>query len=217
MKIMITHFDKLVDRKKSMTYQLNKYNLDFEFVSNKGKDKLTEEDRSKFDKKLKDSEISIMLHHFECYKKIVENDHDYAMILEDDVVLGHDFRRKIEKYINDLPLNWDMLFFGEGHGAHIPNYRLRSGINIYKKSTDLCNQQVGGVNGSTRCLDSYVISKKCCQRILEKINQPNYFIFMPIDHLLNFINYYNHFNIYWAEPTITVQGSTNGTFNSSIR
>ena len=29
-----------------------------------------------------------------------------------------------------------MLFFGEGHGVNIPNYRLVPGQNIYKKSTE---------------------------------------------------------------------------------
>ena len=215
MKILIIHYDKLIERKKHILEQLNKYNLECEFVSNYGKDKLNEHEKSRF-KNLKDSEISLSLHHFECYKIIAEK-YDYAIIFEDDVILADNFKNVIEKYICELPTNWDMLFFGEGHSVHIPSYRITPGINVYKKSVELNNTNIGGVNGSSRCADSYVISKKCCKKILEKINAPNYTISMPLDHLLNYINYYNNFNIYWSEPTITIQGTSNGTFQSSLR
>ena len=215
MKIFVIHYDKLVHRKKHILKELNKYDLECEFVSNYGKDMLTGYQKSKF-RNLNDSEISLSMHHFECYKRISEK-YDYAVIFEDDVILSENFKNNIEKYINDLPKDWDMLFFGEGHGVNIPNYRLVPEQNIYKKSTELNNPFPGGINGSTRCADSYVISSKCCKKILEKINSPNYIIFMPIDHLLNYINYYNNFNIFWAEPTITKQATANGIFKSSVR
>jgi hypothetical protein len=217
MKIFVIHYDKLVERKIHMLSQLQKYDLDCEFVSNFGKDVLTEKDKARF-RGLNDAEISISLHHFECYKRIAEN-YDYAIIFEDDVILGDNFKNTIEKYINDLPNDWDMLFFGAGPDQfdfHIPKFRLVDGVNVYKKCTLLNNKQ-GGINGSSRFGDSYVISKKCCQKILENINLPRYIISHPVDHLLNYINFYNNFNVYWAEPTITIQGSGNGTFKSSIR
>ena len=217
MKILVIHYDKLIERKTHILEQFNKYELECEFVSNFGKDILTQNDKAKF-RNLSDGEISLTLHHFECFKRISEN-YDYAIIFEDDVILSENFKNIIEKYIKDLPNNWDMLFFGEGNGFHIPSYRLIPEINIYKKSVKLINKIPGSVNGSTRCTDSYVISKKCCQKILKKINSPNYIITMPIDHLLNNINYNNNFNIYWAEPTITTQGTSNKnkTFETSLR
>jgi len=216
MKILVIHYDKLIKRKKHILLQLSKYNLECEFVSNYGKDTLTNEERKRF-KKLNDSEISLSLHHIECYKRVTEQqEYDYAIILEDDVILKDNFRNILEKYIRDLPEDWDMLFFGEGHGVHIPIHNIRENVHIYKKSVDLKNM-CGEVDGSTRCADSYIISKKCCKKILERINLPNYIITMPIDHLLNYINYYNNFNIYWSEPTITIQGTSTGMFKSSLR
>ena len=67
MKTYIVHYDKLVDRKKYMDYQLQLNNLCYEYVSNYGKDKLTLEDKKKF-KNISDSEISVCLHHIECFK-----------------------------------------------------------------------------------------------------------------------------------------------------
>jgi GR25 family glycosyltransferase involved in LPS biosynthesis len=215
MKILVIHYDKLVERKKHMLEQLKKYNLECDFISNWGKDKLTLQDKKKFIN-LTDSEISLTLHHFECYKQISEN-YDYAIIFEDDVLLGNNFKETIEKYISQLQEDWDMLFFGEGHEVHIPNYRLKNDINVYKKMTSLNNKIPGSINGSTRCADSYIVSKKCAKKIYEIVSRPNYIVTMPLDHLLNYINDNNKFNIYWAEPTITVQGSRNKIFNSSLR
>ena len=215
MKILVIHYDKLIERKKHILKQLDNAGLnDFEFVSNHGKEKLTPIEKSKF-KDLTDGEISLMLHHFECYK-IISEKYDYAIIFEDDVILGDNFKNKIEKNISDLPEDWDMLFFGEGHGVHIPQYRQSPGVNIYKKLTDLKNKMPGGIDGSTRCADSYIVSKKCAQKLVQVINILQ-ITSIPLDHLLNKINHLCKFNIYWAEPTLTIQGSTNGTFNSAVK
>lgn len=215
MKILVIHYDKLVERKIHILKQFNNHGLnDFEFVSNHGKDKLTVQEKSRF-KNLTDGEISLMLHHFECYK-IISKKYDYAIIFEDDVILADSFKNKIEKYISDLPDDWDMLFFGEGQGAHIPQYRLRPNVNIYKKMTDLKNNIPGGIDGSTRCADSYIVSKKCAQKIVQVIDKLQ-ITNIPLDHLLNKINHLCKFNIYWAEPTLAIQGTSNGTFKTSVR
>lgn len=215
MNILVIHYDKLVERKKSILKQFANAGLtNFDFVSNHGKDTLTEIEKSKF-RNLNDAEISLTLHHFECYK-IISEKYDYGIIFEDDVILGDDFKNKIENYIYNLPDDWDMLFFGEGIGVHIPHFRLCPGVNIYKKSTELHNKNPGGINGSSRCTDSYIVSKKCAQQIIQVINRLQ-IINLPTDHLLNKLNYLNKFNIYWAEPTITVQGTSNGIFKTSLR
>ena len=215
MKILVIHYDKLIERKKHMLKQFEKAGLnDFEFVSNHGKDKLTAQEKSNF-KNLTDGEISLMMHHFECYK-IISQKYNYAIIFEDDVILADNFKNRIEKYISELPEDWDMLFFGEGQGVHIPQYRLRTDVNIYKKMTDLKNKIPGGIDGSTRCADSYIVSKKCAQKIAQVINMLNV-TSIPLDHLLNKINHFCKFNIYWAEPTLAIQGTSNGTFKTSVR
>lgn len=215
MKILVIHYDKLVERKNHILNEFKKHNLEnYEFVSNYGKDKLTIENKSKF-KNLTEGEISLMLHHFECYK-IISEKYDYAIIFEDDVILADDFKTKIEKYIADLPNDWDMLFFGEGHGVHISNFRLIPGVNIYKKMTNLKNNIPGGIDGSARCSDSYIVSKKCAQKMVQVINSLK-ITSIPLDHLLNKINHFCRFNIYWAEPTLAIQGTSNGMFKTSVR
>jgi GR25 family glycosyltransferase involved in LPS biosynthesis len=198
-----------------MITQLDNYGLEYEFVSNFGREILTNEQKLRFNN-LNTSEISLFLHQIECYKRIVDSNLGYGVVLEDDVIFGEDFKNNLEKYINELPENWDMLFFGEGHGVHIPVYRLVDNKNVYLKSVELNNKVPGSVNGATRCADSYIISNKCCKKILSCFSKIQ-LIKHPFDHFLNKICYYNNLNVFWSEPTITVQGTSTGLFKSSLR
>jgi len=213
MKIFIIHYDKLINRKEKILQQMNKFNLDFEFISNHGKDKLTIEDRRKF-KNLRDGEISVALHHIECYKRIVCDNLNEALILEDDVLLRDNFVFLLDLYIKQLPQNWNMLFIGDGCGLHINNKLFIKNQFIYKKE----NSVFGKPNeGATRCLDSYLINKKTAEIIVEKLNMPNYTILVPADFWMNCVIRNNNFNVYWAEPTIVTQGSEKGVYKSSLR
>jgi len=202
MKIYIVHYDKLVERKKYMIEQLEKNGLNnYEFISNHGKDNLTLKDRKMF-KNLSDGEISVSLHHIECFKKIKENNEDYALIFEDDALLYPNFKSILELYIKELPENWDMLFIGDG--CKFDKNLFVKGKNIYEKK-------------QTNCADSYLISKRCCGIILEKLKLPNYTILVPVDHWLNFVINNNNFNVYWSYPNIVSQGSEKGVYKSSLR
>ena len=107
-KIFVIHYDKLVKRKIHILKQLNENELEAEFISNYGKEKLTSDNKQHFTR-ISDSEISIFLHHLECYKKIVSENYDYALILEDDAILSDKFYTTMKKYISDMPIDWDIL------------------------------------------------------------------------------------------------------------
>jgi len=213
MKIFVVHYAKLTKRKDSIIKQLSKYNFDFEFISNHGKENLTFDERKMF-KNISDGEISVALHHIECYKRIVEESIDYALIVEDDIVVCNNFREILESYIKELPYHWDMLFIGDGCGLHIDKNLLIPEKHIYEKN----NVNNGKTHeGATRCLDSYLISNKCANIITEKLKLLNYTILAPADLWMNCVIRNNNFNVYWAEPTIVTQGSEKGIFKSSLR
>ena len=201
-KIFIVHYDKLVERKTNMLSQLKQLNLECEFVSNYGKDVLTDEDKKMF-KNLNDGEISVALHHIQCFKIIAEN-YDYALILEDDAILHKKFNTILDCYIKLLPDDWDMLFIGNGAKHHVNSKFIIPGKYIYKINR-------------TRCMDSYLISNKCAKLILQRLNQPNYTIISPVDWWLNHVIKNNNLNVYWSEPTIVKQGSETGLFKSVLR
>ena len=158
--------------------------------------------------------MAISLSHLYCYKEIAEK-YDYGLILEDDAIFDKNFNNNIIKYICQLPTDWDMLFLDDCCNFHIPNTNSKQ--NIYRKN--LAANSAGGGMGATRGAGCYLVSKKCASKITYNI-QTYYYngihkVDDQIDFWLNNVFRRNNFNIYWAEPTISTQGTQNGRYKTS--
>ena len=211
MKIFVIHYKKLINRKLFILEQFKKYNIsDYEFIEI-DRDELHNHDISMFQKNYNNCQIAISLSHFYAYKQISDK-YDNGLIFEDDVILSENFIDILKKYMSQLPKNYDMLFIGNGCNLHIENHKLISNKNIYKKCLYPTNW---GGDGASRCTDSYIISKKCANKLYEYINNLKYKINLEIDWWLNVAARDNKFKVYWAEPTIVTQGTQNGLFTSS--
>jgi glycosyl transferase family 25 len=209
LKIYILHYKKLIERKEHIKKELNKHFLTYQFYEKYDKEELTKEDLSLFSTRLRDSEKSLLCKHIYVYREMIQNNDDYILMFEDDVVLDENFNQKLNTYLKELPNDWDMLFIGSGCNLHIPKNEIKKDVFIYKKSHK---------NGSTRCTDSYLIRKKCAQNIINIINNTkNYHISKPADWWLNDMLRNIDANVYWCEPTIVKQGTQNNIFKSSIR
>lgn len=212
MKIFVLHYSKLVDRKKSILAQFQKHNItDYEFIEKYDREDLQDCDILLFDKCVKKSMMSLMNKHFYVYKLISEN-YDCALILEDDVILCDNFIDKLNNYMGQLSEDYDMLFIGDGCNLHIEKHKLISNQNIYEKC--LYPTSWGG-DGASRCSDSYIITKNCANKLCEYINNLKCKIKLPSDWWLNVAARDNNFKVYWAEPTIITQGTQNGLFQTS--
>ena len=66
MKTYIVHYDKLTERKKFMDYQLQLNNLNYEYVSNYGRDKLTMLDKNKFRNIIRHNRVLFYLKYRNC-------------------------------------------------------------------------------------------------------------------------------------------------------
>ena len=205
MKIFVIHYDKLVDRKEYITRQLKNHHLEAEFISNHGKERLTEEEKNKFTK-ISDSEISIFLHHLECYKKIVENNHEYALILEDDAMLTDKFYSRLQKYIRDMPKDWEVLYIGEGNVSVPKNIinKYKGFVNIFRKPSD-----------GFKFTDFYVIKNNACKQICQDFNNKHR-INIAVDHYLHSIINSHNLKTFIGEPKLVLQGSINKKYKSSI-
>jgi len=206
LKIFVIHYKKLTDRKKNIMEQFKKYGItNFEFIEI-DRDRLHEHDTSMFNPNWNNGQIAIALSHFYAYSQISEN-FDNALILEDDVIFSHNFKNIFQKYTTQLPVNYDMLFIGDGCDLHISSRHLVHGKFIYKKTLH---------DGASRCSDSYLVSKKCATQLCNYIKKLPYKIKIPIDWWLNQAAFHNNFNVYWSEPTIATQGTQNGTYKTSL-
>lgn len=208
MKIFVIHYKKLSDRKQHILKQFEKYNIkDYEFIDI-DRDELQGYDLTIFEN-LHNSYIAIQLSHIYAYKQIRDN-HDQAIILEDDVILQDNFMNIFNHYLTQLPYDYDMLFFGSCCNLHIQQHNLIFNKNIYEKSLEATEW---GGDGSTRALHSYLINKKCAIKLCEYIDNIKYKISVPADFWLNIAARDIRLKVYWAEPTIAMQGSEVGMFN----
>ena len=214
MKVFVVHYIKLVERKKNIIQQLNNNNLEAEFVERYTRNNLNIKDTIIFSKNVNAANMAISLSHLYCYKEISEK-YDYGLILEDDAIFDNNFHNNLNKYISQLPDDWDMLFLDDCCNFHIP--KTNNMQNIYKKNL-LANSEGGGM-GATRGAGCYLVSKKCAAKITYNIQTYYYSgiykIDDQIDFWLNNVFRRNNFNIYWAEPTISTQGTQNGKYITS--
>jgi GR25 family glycosyltransferase involved in LPS biosynthesis len=123
MKIFVLHYSKLVERKQHILEQFRIHNItDYEFIEKYDKEEL-QDCNILFDNTLKPSENSLTMKHFYAYKLIAEN-HENALIFEDDVILSNDFIKKLDEYMNQTPTDFDMVFIGDGCNFHIEPHKL---------------------------------------------------------------------------------------------
>ena len=211
MKVFIVHYKKLFERKIHILEQFIKHGIrDYEFIQI-DRDEIPNDVLPFFADNYEKPLMAIALSHFHAYKQIVEK-YDHALILEDDVILDEYFTVKLNRYLAELPRDYDMFFIGNGAYLHIDPALVIPNKYIYKK--DPYPSEWGGL-GATRCLDSYIVSKKGALKICEYIQKLEYKINDPLDYWLNIPILEWMMTIYWAEPTIVSQGTQNGIFESS--
>jgi GR25 family glycosyltransferase involved in LPS biosynthesis len=198
MKIFITHYTPLKERKQYIINQLNNANItDYVFIDAYDKEELTQSDVNKFFG-IKPSEISLFLKHIEIYKKC---NNDIIIVLEDDAVLVDNFKSKLEYYINiSKSLDWDIIFSGECCNLHITN------------TTDTILYKSYYSRGT--CM--YILNYGVCNKLISIYNNEKC-IDRPIDHWFNYIILKYRLNCFWSEPTLVSQGSEVGIFTSAIR
>ena len=239
-KIFIIHYTPLKDRKEFMNEQLCKQGIEATYISENDRDNLTDKELKIFDTKraangtypLNLAECSVALKHFEAYRKILSEGIEHALILEDDVsFLCDNFEEKLTEYYYQLPDDWDMMFVGCGWNLHVPQFVLdkEKDRNVFlkgNKGTGKPEHESTGwpiCGGSTRCMDAYMITNKCAEKIINIVDR--YYngsgkIARPVDIWLNQIIEFNNYNVYWGEPNLCRQGSERGGpkgFQSSIK
>lgn len=114
-KVLLINLDKSKERRAFCEAELNKYGIEFERISGVyGKDLSEQEvaavysehdNQRAYKKTLGLGEIGCYLSHIKCWQKIVDEQLDYAVILEDDFKLDQQFQEFAE--IIARLRNWD--------------------------------------------------------------------------------------------------------------
>ena len=153
-------------------------------------------------RQLRQAELSLAYKHFKMYEKIIEQQVQTTLILEDDVILDEEFIKKFNFNIFNTPRDYDFIFIGSGCNLRISESDRRPGQVAYLKT-----------HPASKCTDSYVITYEAAEKIYESM-QPFTF---PIDFELNYQTLLHNMKVYWWEPPLVRQGSQCGLFGSEIQ
>ena len=228
--IYITHYTPLKERRIHMDKQLGRFNLTPTYITKYDRENLIHQDIVKYvgyrknnesiTYTIKLSEISLLCKHMHIYETMIKDDIPEAIVFEDDITLYDDFDSKFIEYYKQLPDDWDIFYFGSGWNLHVPKKVVEEkGGNVFLKgnngigvwSPEHKNDKWPICSGSTRCMDSYLITKKGAQKILNYYKTRKFNT--PFDIHLNQCFRDMAFKTYWGEPSLCKQD----TFQSSIK
>jgi GR25 family glycosyltransferase involved in LPS biosynthesis len=210
MHIFVIHYTPLVQRKKHMLEQFQKQNIvDYEFVEIYDKERIPPLLSQMFSPKLRDSLVSLICKHLHAFKQIALN-HEYALILEDDAILCDNFFSQLDLFMKQLPDDFDAFFIGRGCNLFVPQSVQQPGKYVYLKRNESGHWNVGG---SSRCTEAFILSSKAATRLVNTVFEN---VEMPCDFLLNELFRKHNMKVYWAEPTLVIQGTMSGMFPTSL-
>jgi GR25 family glycosyltransferase involved in LPS biosynthesis len=204
-KIYICHYPPLTERKKYLDDVIPKLGIPFDFYSNFNRENIKNYD-NKFSSSqdilkhkgwsgssliMSSSIKATTLEHAKIYEEIIKNNYDYSIILEDDAILIDDFKEQLIKMVNNLPEDWDVVYFSSGCGGR-PILRDRNGTNLVKMQ-----------ERTSWTANGYLINNQTAKKFINFI----YPIALPIDFELSFIQKHLQMNVYWAVNPLVYEGS----------
>lgn len=139
-----------------------------------------------FSQKVNSSALALILTNEKIFESAIKNDYETILILEDDVEFT-DQVKDISSFIEKLPENWDMIYFGGNHNTHV-GY----------KSPEVINEKVVKLHHtfSTHCIG---INKKAYQSILDRIRKMD----QPLDVIYSDLQ--KKLNVYSFSPGMATQ------------
>jgi glycosyl transferase family 25 len=204
--IYVIHATFMTERRASITEQLQRAGLAFEFVLGN--------DPGAFDPEMVQTYISpnsrqpasvrsCFLKHLAAYETIRARQQEEALILEDDALLGADFRERLEAVRR------------EARGVPEPrSVQLGAANNRYTPAGELRPGQILYPARKVRATEAYLIGRREAELYLRALAaEPTRY---PIDLVLNKLNPRLGIGVFWAEPPLLFQGSMTGRFRSAI-
>lgn len=139
-----------------------------------------------FSQKVNSSALALILTNEKIFESAIENNYETILILEDDIEFT-DQVKNISSFIEKLPENWDMIYFGGNHNTHVGH-----------KAPESINEKVVKLHHtfSTHCIG---INKKAYQPILDRIRKRD----QPLDVIYSDLQ--KKLNVYSFVPAMATQ------------
>lgn len=230
--VFVISLDRSLDRRISCTKNLTEIGISPIIFSATDGNNLTEEDLScvqnnqineihlalnrkvTIDHKLEPREIGCSLSHLKLYKKIIQENYDFALILEDDAILTKNINELIS-FLQKNTFNWDVIQLSNDSGIRSAFYSKKESFNneVFLKQEGFGSHILDSIFNRRRfcwLTSSYFITAKACQRLID-IGYPVRF---TADVLLGHVAS-NRLKMFRAHPNIFVESVD--SFESTIR
>lgn len=223
-KIYIMHYEPLKERRAYLEKRLKDLGLaDYmEWVVFKKDAVLTEKEKALCDRsektlterrkfynelpKFGEIDIFMVTQHRKVLQKIaLQKDKKISIIFEDDVLLSDNFPLKLQETIKKLnSVEWDVCYSDSGSLFVAPTVVLKHGetVGLYKHP-----------KRGSNTTGSYLVNSMSAKKILNAMKKFS----LSIDMELTYIQNKNNFNVYWAIPFLTHQGSIECVYQSNVR
>lgn len=178
----------------------DKYGFDYEFLERDPDELIPEYFIANIREELSQGTIMCTLNHIMFYKRMVQNNDKYALILEDDPFFNKNFPQKLKQVVSEasrLPIGFFISL--ENSTLKFPSRK------IIRKNKSIYEADRG------RCAGAYLLDLKAAENIINWLKYQK--CDKTIDHWHNDLIAANVFKMYWAHPPFVEQGSLNGKMN----
>jgi glycosyl transferase, family 25 len=115
------------------------------------------------------------LSHIGVYHKFMESDKPYCLIFEDDAEFKTDtFKADVNRHMGNVPKDWDIVLFG---------FHTADDLHHDKNQDTFLKDNIFHNLEHWTGLQGYMINKKSCQQLLEKLAHPSWYIDWEISDL----------------------------------
>lgn len=203
--IFVLNVKKFDQRRTFMKQQLAAFGLWAEFIFDWDIDDLNDEVITRFFADanfLSSAQKSCALKHVLALQKTAAGN-GFSLILEDDAILSKDFKRGLQRALDQSSqFQGEMvMYIGSGGNFFTPKSQRKPGQYLYP-----------GKRG--RFADSYIIDSATARRRLAWIDTHK--ISDPIDNQFDKMDKLLGIKTLWLEDPVVEQGSKNGLFNSAL-
>jgi glycosyl transferase family 25 len=214
-QIFVVHYKKMTQRKEFLDKWFSNHEVPVRWILDGQREDLTDDVLKKYYLYRQDQcggrflslgEIGCTIGHISAMQKIVDENHPYGLIFEDDVYLDDSFMSEFDYIMSKCPSDFDVISLGSCCGIRHENSHL---ANIDNRLF-----RVSPPRG--RCGYAQLISNRACRLALQESIPFSY----PADWQVYNIasnNKTHPFVTYWVEPPIAFEGSKIGLYQSSIR
>lgn len=169
-KIYCINLDRRRDRWKEIEVFLNANNIKVERYSAVDGNSMGWDDSKLASGKLQSFHgiAGCVASHLNIYKLAKENNYKRVLIIEDDSDFIDNFNNLFKNLIDEVPIDWDLLYFGSIHETHNVNYPVKLTENVVKAKRII----------TTTC---YAIKDTIYDLLINTISSDLPYIYKPID------------------------------------